>query len=129
MKNKSVNYFNPGQVYFAGVGPGDVELLTCKARKLIDTADVILYAGSLINPEVLTFTSKDAVCHETSKMLLADQIQIMISAAREGKIIARCIAGIVNLWCNKRTACRVATSWYYLSYYPGVSSLLLLQQH
>ncbi len=123
MKNKSVNYFNPGQVYFAGVGPGDVELLTCKARKLIETADVILYAGSLINPEVLTFTSKDAVCHDTSKMLLADQIQIMISAAREGKIIARLHSGDPSIYgaiSEQLAELRRAGITYHII--PGVSS-------
>ena len=40
-------------VSFIGAGPGDPELLTIKGKKLIDSADVIIYAGSLVNPEVL----------------------------------------------------------------------------
>lgn len=40
-------------VHFIGAGPGDPELLTIKGKKLIDQADVIIYAGSLVNKEVL----------------------------------------------------------------------------
>ena len=40
-------------VYFIGAGPGDPELLTIKGKKIIDRADVIIYAGSLVNPQVL----------------------------------------------------------------------------
>ena len=40
-------------VYFIGAGPGDPELLTIKGKKIIDSADVIIYAGSLVNREVL----------------------------------------------------------------------------
>ena len=40
-------------VYFVGAGAGDPELLTIKGKRLIDHADVLIYAGSLVNPEVL----------------------------------------------------------------------------
>ena len=40
-------------VYFIGAGPGDPELLTVKGKKIIDKADVIIYAGSLVNKEIL----------------------------------------------------------------------------
>ncbi len=41
------------KVYFVGAGPGDPELLTIRGRKLLDKADVVIYAGSLVNPELL----------------------------------------------------------------------------
>ena len=43
-------------VHFIGAGPGDPELLTIKGKKLIDQADVIIYAGSLVNKEVLALS-------------------------------------------------------------------------
>ena len=41
------------KVYFVGAGPGDPELITVKGRRLIEEADLIIYAGSLVNPELL----------------------------------------------------------------------------
>ena len=41
------------KVYFVGAGPGDPELITVKGRKLIEEADLVIYAGSLVNPELL----------------------------------------------------------------------------
>ena len=41
-------------VYFIGAGPGDPELMTIKGKRIIEQADVIIYAGSLVNPEVLS---------------------------------------------------------------------------
>ena len=40
-------------IHFIGAGPGDPELITLKGRRLIDEADVIIFAGSLVNPKVL----------------------------------------------------------------------------
>ena len=42
-----------GKLYFIGAGPGDPELITVKGKRIISEADVIIYAGSLVNPEVL----------------------------------------------------------------------------
>ena len=47
-------------VSFIGAGPGDPELLTIKGKKLIDSADVIIYAGSLVNPQVLADAKEGA---------------------------------------------------------------------
>ena len=48
-------------VSFIGAGPGDPELLTIKGKKLIDSADIIIYAGSLVNPQVLSDAKEGAV--------------------------------------------------------------------
>ena len=53
-------------VYFVGSGPGDPELITIKAKKLLEQADVIVYSGSLLNPMVLQYARKDAVFHDAS---------------------------------------------------------------
>jgi len=44
-----------GKVVFIGVGPGDPELITLKGKKILEEASVIIYAGSLVNPEILKF--------------------------------------------------------------------------
>ena len=85
--------FKPGVVYFAGAGPGDVELLTLAAKRLIERADVILYAGSLVNPDVLAAVHVDTEILNTAGMNLEDQIHEMAEAAARGKVIARLHTG------------------------------------
>lgn len=82
-----------GRVYFIGAGPGDPELLTVKAQRLIHEADVILYAGSLVSPAVLCDASAAAEIHNTADMTLAKQIAVMADAARAGKTVARLHTG------------------------------------
>lgn len=53
-------------VSFIGAGPGDPELLTIKGKKIIDSADVIIYAGSLVNPQVLADAKEGAVIYNSA---------------------------------------------------------------
>ena len=64
-------------ISFIGAGPGDPELLTIKGKKLIDAADVIIYAGSLVNPEVLSGRKKDAEVFNSAYMDLDEVIAVM----------------------------------------------------
>ena len=57
-------------ISFIGAGPGDPELLTIKGKKLIDSADVIIYAGSLVNPEVLSGRKEGAEVYNSALMVL-----------------------------------------------------------
>ena len=47
------------KVHFVGAGPGDPELITFKGYKLLKSADVVIYAGSLVNPELLNYCKKE----------------------------------------------------------------------
>lgn len=82
-----------GKVFFIGAGPGDPELITVKGRKIIERADVVLYAGSLINPEVLRWARGDAEVINTASLTLEEIVNIMIRRAREGKLVARLKSG------------------------------------
>ena len=62
-------------VSFIGAGPGDPELLTIKGKKIIDSADVIIYAGSLVNPQVLADAKEGAVIYNSATMHL-DEVMI-----------------------------------------------------
>ena len=55
------------KVYFVGCGPGDPELITIKAKKLVQKADVLVYSGSLIPPEIIKYNKKGkkARCSKT----------------------------------------------------------------
>jgi len=78
------------KVYFIGAGPGDIELLTIKAMKIIKNADVIIYAGSLINPKILELAKNDAKIYDSSKMSLEQIFDAILSG---GEIIARLHSG------------------------------------
>ena len=90
--------FVPGVVYFAGAGPGDVELLTLKTRRLIENAALILFAGSLVNPAVLEWAQPKAKKVDTSSLKLEEQVKAMVDAARSGMIIARLHTGDPSLF-------------------------------
>jgi precorrin-4/cobalt-precorrin-4 C11-methyltransferase len=79
------------RIIFAGAGPGDPELITLRARAALDAADVVVYAGSLVNPVLLD--GLDAEIHDSSGMDLENIMDIMISAHRQGKRVVRLHTG------------------------------------
>ncbi|MCX6021201.1 MAG: cobalt-precorrin-4/precorrin-4 C(11)-methyltransferase, partial [Chloroflexi bacterium] len=81
------------QVAFVGAGPGDLELITLKAKRLIEEADVIIYTDSLVNPEVASFAKPGAVVHRSAGMNLEQICALMISAVHDGKRVARVHTG------------------------------------
>ncbi len=80
-----------GRIYFIGAGPGDPDLITLKGRKLLDTADVVIYAGSLVNPDLL----KDirAEIFDSSKMTLDGIIDVFRDSIAEGRTVVRLHTG------------------------------------
>ncbi len=79
------------KVYFIGAGPGDPELLTLKGRRLLDLADVVIYAGSLVNPGLLNGIK--AEIHNSASMTLDDTIAIIERAVKAGKLVVRLHTG------------------------------------
>ena len=73
-------------VSFIGAGPGDPELLTIKGKKIIDSADVIIYAGSLVNPEVLRDAKPDAAIYNSAGMTLEEVLAVMKDGEEKGPI-------------------------------------------
>ena len=80
-------------VHFIGAGPGDPELLTIKGKKLIDQADVIIYAGSLVNKEVLAGAKEGAKIYNSASMTLEEVIDVMKEADEKGLDVARVHTG------------------------------------
>ena len=76
-------------VSFIGAGPGDPELLTIKGKKIIDSADVIIYAGSLVNPQVLADAKEGAVIYNSALMNLDEVIDVMKDAEDKGLKVFR----------------------------------------
>jgi precorrin-4/cobalt-precorrin-4 C11-methyltransferase len=80
-------------VHFIGAGPGAADLLTLRAQRLIDAAPVVLYAGSLVPPEVLAGTRPDARLVDTRDLDLDAITAELVSAHRAGHDVARLHSG------------------------------------
>lgn len=82
-----------GRVYFIGAGPGDPELLTLKAQRILRSADYVLYADSLVHPTITRFTRSGAVVEGSSGLHLEQIVERIVAAVREGKMVARVHSG------------------------------------
>jgi precorrin-4/cobalt-precorrin-4 C11-methyltransferase len=76
-------------VYFVGSGPGDPELITIKAKKLIEQADIIVYSGSLLNPKILEYTKKDAQLYDAALLDREKIYSILRDSTKQGKLAIR----------------------------------------
>ena len=81
------------KIYFIGAGPGDPELITVKGKRLIDEADVIIYAGSLVNPDVLKGAKPSAVIHNSAFLNLDEVVEIIKEASDKGLKVVRVHTG------------------------------------
>jgi precorrin-4/cobalt-precorrin-4 C11-methyltransferase len=77
------------KVVFIGAGPGDPELITLKGKKWLEQADVIIYVGSLLNPEILKYGKPGAELHDSATMSRNEVFKVMAKSAKEGKLVAR----------------------------------------
>ena len=80
-------------VYFIGAGPGDPELITVKGARLLGEADIIIYADSLVSPEVLKGTKRDAEIIQSSGLTLEQVIERLDKGIRDGKKVVRLHTG------------------------------------
>ncbi|MHB1394584.1 MAG: precorrin-4 C(11)-methyltransferase [Clostridia bacterium] len=80
-------------VYFIGAGPGDPELITVKGKKHIEESDIIIYAGSLVNKELLKCCKPEADIYDSAGMTLDEVMEVMIKGTAKGKKIARVHTG------------------------------------
>lgn len=88
----------PGKVYFIGAGPGDPELLTLKAKRLIEEADTVIYADSLVPPSVVEFARPDADVHGSKTLTLLEIMDLTLKSVKEGKVVARLQSGDPSIY-------------------------------
>lgn len=86
------------KVYYIGAGPGEPELITIKGKKIIDSADVIIYAGSLVNPKVYTDKKNNAVVYNSASMTLDEVMQVTLDTVKEDKVVARVHTGDPSIY-------------------------------
>jgi precorrin-4 C11-methyltransferase len=82
-----------GAVYVLGAGPGDPELLTVRARRVLEAAETVVYADSLVDPRLLELVRPEAAVRGTSGMTLEPIVDLMVAAARRGEVVARVHSG------------------------------------
>lgn len=86
------------QVYIVGAGAGDPELITVKGQKLLQKADVIIYAGSLVNPALLGFAKKGAEIHDSASMTLPEVIETIEKAVAKDLMVVRLHTGDPSIY-------------------------------
>lgn len=85
-------------VNFVGAGCGAADLITVRGKSLIEQADVIIYAGSLVNPQLLEYAKKDCQIHNSAHMTLKQVIDVIKAAEHEGKMTVRLHTGDPSLY-------------------------------
>ena len=133
-------------VYFVGAGTGAVDLITVRGMRLLGQADVIIYAGSLVNPELLSYAREDCEIHDRAKLTLEEVLAIMKKAETAGKMTVRLHTGEPSIYgavreqmdeldnlgisyesCPGVSACFGAAASLNLEYtLPGISQSLII---
>ncbi|MBQ4513535.1 MAG: precorrin-4 C(11)-methyltransferase [Anaerolineaceae bacterium] len=85
-------------VHFVGAGCGAADLITVRGAKLISEADVVIYAGSLVNPELLSYTHDNCEIHNSAEMTLEDVLSVIQQAERDGKTTVRLHTGDSSIY-------------------------------
>lgn len=133
-------------VYFVGAGTGAVDLITVRGARLLERADVIIYAGSLVNPELLQYAKRECEIYNSAEMTLVEVIQILCTAEEKGKTTVRLHTGDPSIYgavreqmdeldrrgisyesCPGVSACFGAAASLNLEYtLPGISQSLII---
>lgn len=133
-------------VYFVGAGTGAADLITVRGMRLLQQADVIIYAGSLVNPELLSYAEKTCEIYNSARMTLQEVIAVMRRAESEGRTTVRLHTGDPSVYgavreqmdeldqlgisyesCPGVSACFGAAASLNLEYtLPGVSQSLII---
>ncbi|QUO32302.1 precorrin-4 C(11)-methyltransferase [Faecalicatena sp. Marseille-Q4148] len=80
-------------IYFVGAGSGAEDLITVRGQRLLQQADVIIYAGSLVNPELLKERKESCAIYNSAKMTLEEVIAVMVRAEKAGQMTVRLHTG------------------------------------
>ena len=89
-------------VHFVGAGPGAPDLITLRGKALLEQADVIIYAGSLVNPQLLEYAKEGSSIYNSAKMTLEEVLAVMRQTEKDGKMTVRlhtgdpCIYGAIR---------------------------------
>lgn len=133
-------------VYFVGAGCGAADLITVRGMHMLEQADVIIYAGSLVNPQLLQYAKEACEIYNSAKMTLDEVIDVMRQAEKEQKMTVRLHTGDQSVYgavreqmdrldelgisyesCPGVSACFGAAASLNLEYtLPGISQSLII---
>ena len=85
-------------VHFVGAGPGAPDLITLRGAKLLEEADVIIYAGSLVNPALLDRAKEGCRIRNSAQMTLEEVVEEIVAAEKEGKTTVRLHTGDPSIY-------------------------------
>lgn len=85
-------------VYFVGAGSGAADLITVRGARLLEEADVVIYAGSLVNPALLQYTKEGCEIHNSAEMTLEQVLAVVKAAEAAGKITVRLHTGDSSIY-------------------------------
>ena len=89
-------------IHFVGAGSGAPDLITVRGKKYLEEADVVIYAGSLVNPQLLEYTKDICTIYNSAKMTLEEVLSVMEKAEAAGRTTVRlhtgdpCIYGAIR---------------------------------
>lgn len=110
-------------VHFVGAGSGAADLITVRGMRLLEQADVIIYAGSLVNPELLEYKKEDCEVYNSAKMTLEEVLEVIFAAEEKGLTTVRLHTGDPSLYGAIREQMDVLDEkGIAYDYCPGVSS-------
>jgi precorrin-4/cobalt-precorrin-4 C11-methyltransferase len=110
-------------VHFVGAGPGAVDLITVRGQKLIELADVIIYAGSLVNPALLEYKKESCIVYNSATMTLEEVTKVMQDANKDNKLTVRLHTGDPSLYGAIREQMDILQKYQIpFDVTPGVSS-------
>ena len=82
-----------GCVFFVGAGPGAEDLITVRGMRLLQQADIVVYAGSLVNPALLGYALEGCKIYNSAYMTLEEVLEVLIKGANDGKRVVRLHTG------------------------------------
>lgn len=111
-------------VNFVGAGPGAPDLITVRGSELLKEADLVIYAGSLVNPDILRICKDDCTIMDSASMSLEEQVSIMAAASETGSSVVRLHTGDPSLYGAVAEQKRLLEARdIEVRFVPGVSSL------
>ena len=85
-------------IHFVGAGSGASDLITVRGARLLAEADVVIWAGSLVNPELLSYCREGCEIHDSARLTLEDVMEIVKKAEAEGKTTVRLHTGDSSIY-------------------------------